>query len=102
MAAHQVPLSLGFSRQEQCSGLPFPSSEFELQFPIVSDGKESACNAKDPGSIPGSGRSLGEGNGQGWTHTHTHTHTQECYSAIKKTRAMTFAWMSWIELIEIT
>ena len=33
---------------------------------------------------------------------HTHTHTQECYSAIKKTRAMTFAWMSWIELIEIT
>ena len=33
--------------------------------------------------------------------THTHTHTQECYSAIKKTRAMTFAWMSWIEL-EIT
>ena len=28
-----------------------------------SDGKESACNAGDPGSIPGSGRSLGEGNG---------------------------------------
>ena len=25
--------------------------------------KESACNAEDPGSIPGSGRSLGEGNG---------------------------------------
>ena len=28
-----------------------------------SDGKESACNAGDPGSIPGSGRSPGEGNG---------------------------------------
>ena len=28
-----------------------------------SDGKESACNAKDPGSVPGSGRSPGEGNG---------------------------------------
>ena len=27
MAAHQAPLSLGFSRQEYCSGLPFPSSE---------------------------------------------------------------------------
>ena len=27
-----------------------------------SDGKETACNAGDPGSIPGSGRSLGEGN----------------------------------------
>ena len=25
MAAHQVPLSLGFSRQENWSGLPFPS-----------------------------------------------------------------------------
>ena len=28
-----------------------------------SDGKESACNAGDPGLIPGSGRSPGEGNG---------------------------------------
>ena len=28
-----------------------------------SDGKESSCNARDPGSIPGSGRSPGEGNG---------------------------------------
>ena len=32
-------------------------------FPDGSDGKESACNVVDPGSIPGSGRSLGEGNG---------------------------------------
>ena len=32
-------------------------------FPISPDGKESACNAGDPGSIPGSGRSPGEGNG---------------------------------------
>ena len=28
-----------------------------------SDGKAPACNAGDPGSIPGSGRSPGEGNG---------------------------------------
>ena len=28
-----------------------------------SDGKESACNAGDPSSIPGSGRSSGEGIG---------------------------------------
>ena len=27
------------------------------------DGKESACNAGEPGSIPGSERSSGEGNG---------------------------------------
>ena len=32
-------------------------------FPGVSDGKESACNAGDPGLIPGLGRSPGEGNG---------------------------------------
>ena len=31
-------------------------------FPGGSDGKESACSAGDEGSIPGSGRSPGEGN----------------------------------------
>ena len=31
--------------------------------PGDSVGKESACNAGDPGSIPGSGRSPGEGKG---------------------------------------
>ena len=33
-----------------------------LGFPSISDGKESACNAGDLGSIPGQGRSPGEGN----------------------------------------
>ena len=32
-------------------------------FPRGSEGKVSACNAGDPGSIPGLGRSHGEGNG---------------------------------------
>ena len=32
-------------------------------FPGGSDSKKSACNADDPGSIPGSERSPGEGNG---------------------------------------
>ena len=32
-------------------------------FPGGSAGKESACNTGDPGSIPGSGRSTGEGIG---------------------------------------
>ena len=32
-------------------------------FPGGSDGKEYACNVGDPGLIPGSGRSPGEGNG---------------------------------------
>ena len=32
-------------------------------FPGCSDGKESACNTGDPGSIPGLRSSPGEGNG---------------------------------------
>ena len=34
-----------------------------LHFPGGSEGKASACDAEDPGSIPGLGRSPGEGNG---------------------------------------
>ena len=34
-----------------------------MGFPESSVGKESACNAGDPGSIPGLGRSPGEGIG---------------------------------------
>ena len=33
-----------------------------MGFPGSSAGKESTCNAGDPGSIPGSGRSPGDGN----------------------------------------
>ena len=34
-----------------------------MGFPCSSVSKESGCSAGDPGSIPGSGRSPGEGNG---------------------------------------
>ena len=34
-----------------------------MGFPHSSPGKEPACNAGDPGLIPGSGGSPGEGNG---------------------------------------
>ena len=34
----------------------------KISGPDSSDGKESACSAGDPGSIPGSERSSGEGN----------------------------------------
>ena len=39
-------------------------SVFEVAFQFLggSDGKVSAYNVRDPGSIPGLGRSLGEGN----------------------------------------
>ena len=105
---HQAPPSMGFSRQEYGSRLPFPSpGNFPTQgsnpgrphcrqtlyrlrhqgshhekasvrppylsavsvssgpqgFPGGSGGKESSCNVGDLGSIPGSGRSPGEGNG---------------------------------------
>ena len=48
-----VPI-LQMKKQRPCVQWPFLSS---------SDGKESACDAGDTGSIPGSGRSPGGGNG---------------------------------------
>ena len=42
---------------------PIYSPKELLDFPGGSDSKESACNAADLGSIPGSGRSPGEENG---------------------------------------
>ena len=38
-------------------------------FPVGSEVKASASNAGDPGSIPGSGRSPGEGNGNPLQHS---------------------------------
>ena len=49
--------------------LVFMETEFlgqnigEKSFPGSSDGKDSACNARDPGLNPRLGRSPGEGNG---------------------------------------
>ena len=40
-----------------------------MGFPGSSDGKASAYNAGDLGSIPGSGRSPGEGNGNPLQHS---------------------------------
>ena len=44
-------------------------SIYSVGFPGGSDGKASACNAGDPGSIPGSGRSPGEVNGNPLQHS---------------------------------
>ena len=43
--------------------LPGESTPVFLGFPGGSDSKESACNAGDPSSVSGSGRSPGEGSG---------------------------------------
>ena len=40
-----------------------------LGFPGDSEGEESTCNAGDPGSIPGLGRSPGEGKGYPLQHS---------------------------------
>ena len=53
--AYQATLSMGFSRQEYWSGLPFPS-------PGDSVVKNPSANEGDSSSIPGSGRSPGGGN----------------------------------------
>ena len=45
------------------ASLPFKVAVSSLGFPGGSDGKESVCNAGDPGSILGSVISPGEGNG---------------------------------------
>ena len=41
--------------------LKYKFMDFKKGFPSSSDGKESACNARDPGSIPRVERSAGEG-----------------------------------------
>ena len=63
--AYQAPPSMGFSRQEYWSGLPFPSpgdlpdpgiepdSPALQGIPGGSEGKASSCNAGSPGLIPG-------------------------------------------------
>ena len=87
--AHQAPPSMGFSRQEYWSGLPFlspgylPNPGIEPRSPTLQaealtlshqgspawgffSGEESASNTGntgDAGSIPGLGRSSGGGNG---------------------------------------
>ena len=46
MAAHQAPLSLGFSRQEHWSGLPFPSPMHESE--SESEAAQSCPTLCDP------------------------------------------------------
>ena len=47
------------SQEKPILDLGLPASR-DVSFPHSSVGKESACNAGDLGSIPGSGRSLGQ------------------------------------------
>ena len=53
----------------------------DWSFPDGSDGKESACNVRDLGSIPGLGRSPGEGNGYHSSIAWRITSTEATYSS---------------------
>ena len=57
-----VPVLLGLEDVARHLGI-YLSPMVPQGFPDSSVGKESACNAGDPGLIPGSGRSAGEGIG---------------------------------------
>ena len=57
---HPSPVTLCLEGPPSKKGLPLPRKE---GFPCGSAGKESACNMGDLGSIPGLGRSPGEGKG---------------------------------------
>ena len=59
-------------------------------FPDSSVGKESACNAGDPSSIPGSGRSAGEGVGYLLQYTWAFLVAQ----LVKNPAAM---WETWVQ-----
>ena len=52
----------GSSAQADQAGNQWREGPAFYGFPGGSDGKESACNEEDLGSVPGSGRSPGEGN----------------------------------------
>ena len=61
-----MSVKLGKMQRESSDSLPHPGSFvpiifYNLSFPRGSDGKESACNAVDLGSIPGLGRFPGQG-----------------------------------------
>ena len=51
------------STQNSLVRFQFGVNGVNRDFPGGSDSKESACNAEDPDSVPGLGRSPGEGNG---------------------------------------
>ena len=56
-------LNIFFLHHGLLQNIEYSSLCYTLGFPGGSVGKESACNAGDPGSILGSGRSAGEGIG---------------------------------------
>ena len=72
---------------------------FSWGFPDSSAGKESVCNAGDPSSVSGSGRSPGEGTGYLLQHSWTSLVAQ----AVKNQPAIQETWvesLDWEDLLE--
>ena len=61
--SEKAGLKLNIQNTKIMASGPMTSWQIEGNFPGSSVGKESACNAGDPRSISGLGRSPGEGNG---------------------------------------
>ena len=55
-------MAISYGSTDQKMDRNIVDSILKWGFPQSSIGKEPACNAEDPGLIPGSGRSPGEGN----------------------------------------
>ena len=65
LGSPKVIVTKGERGEGQIRGLELmlQTTIYKMDFPGGSDGKASVYNAGDPGSIPGLGRSPGEGNG---------------------------------------
>ena len=81
-------------------GSIWPSSDF----PDSSAGKESACNARDPSLIPGSGRSPGEGIGYARQYSWASLVTQlaKYQPAMQETWVRSLGWEDPLEMGTIT
>ena len=66
---HAIPCTYQNAKKKKARSARPPTGDWR-GFPGGSDGEESACNAGDPSSIPGLGRSPGEENGKGTGYTH--------------------------------
>ena len=71
-----------------------------MDFPGGSDGKESACKAGDPGSIPGQGSSPGEGIGYPCQYSWASLVAQIVTNPLAKweTQARTLGWEDPLEV----
>ena len=83
-----------FARQEYWSGLPVPSPGLSQINKFSSAGKQSTCNVGDPGSIPGSGRSAGEGIGYSLQYSWVSLVTElvKNLPAMQETQVQTLGW----------